>query len=65
MKKGENYKCIQDVIMDDEENVLAYIKDKIYPCEVTDCLTDEQGDKLHSWDIDYWDNYFVLVEEDE
>ena len=64
MKKGENYKCIQDVVMDDD-NILAYIEGKIYPCEVTDCLTDEQGDKLHSWDIDYWDNYFVLVEEDE
>lgn len=64
MKRGEKYKCIKTVIMDDDDEV-AYIKGKTYPCEQDGCITDEQGDKVHDWDTSAWDEnlwkrYFIL-----
>ena len=69
MKKGEKYKCIESVVME-HENEFAYIEGKTYPCEQDGCITDEQGDKEHIWDLsnrdpDIWDvnlwkRYFIL-----
>lgn len=58
MKKGEKYKCIKTVVMDD--NSIAYIKGKIYPCEQDNCLTNESGEENHDWNVPYWNNYFTL-----
>ena len=59
MEKGEKYKCIKTVIMDGDDEI-AYIEGKIYPCEQDGCITDEQGDKKHGWDVGYWEGYFIL-----
>lgn len=69
MKKGEKYKCIKTVVMDDGE--IAYIKGKTYPCEQDGCITDEQGDEEHNWDmsdrdseiwdVNLWKRYFILA----
>ena len=60
MKKGEKYKCIKTVVMEDTGDI-DYIEGKTYPCEEDNCLTDEQGDVMHDWNVVYWSNYFVLV----
>ncbi len=59
MKKGEKYKCIKTVLMEDNDEI-AYLEGKTYPCEQDDCITDEQGDKEHDWLVDYWQEYFIL-----
>ena len=48
MRKGEKYKCIKTVVMDGS-NKIAYLEGKTYPCEVTGCLTNEEGDTEHYW----------------
>lgn len=71
MKKGEKYKCIETVVMDDPDGTIAYIKGKIYPCEKDGCITNEQDDKEHVWDlsdrdpeiwdVNLWKRYFILA----
>lgn len=52
IKKGDKFKCIKDVIMDDDPDDIAYYKDKIYTCEKDECITDEQGRINHVWEED-------------
>lgn len=47
VKKGDQYRCIKDVVMDGSGPV-AYIKGKVYESEYENCLTDEQGEKTHT-----------------
>ena len=60
MKKGEKYKCIEDVVM--TNGYVAYIKGKTYLCEQDNCLTNEEGDTEHYWGDTFWNGvqYFVL-----
>ena len=70
MKEGEEYKCIETVVLDDPDGTVAYIKGKTYLCEQDGCLTDEQGKKEHGWtdsdrepilwDVDLWKRHFIL-----
>ena len=47
LKINHSYLCIKGVKM--ENGTIAYKKDKVYKCEVSDSLTDEQGDIYHCW----------------
>ena len=64
IKKGDKFKCIKDVIMDNDPNDIAYTKGKIYISESDKCITDNQGRVSH-----YWNNkskqYFIKLSEKE
>ena len=49
IKAGDKFKCIKDVIMDDDPNDIAYYADNIYVSEKDECITDEQGYAGHKW----------------
>ena len=60
MKKGEKYKCIEDVVM--TNGSVAYIKGKTYLCEQDDCITNEEGNTEHYCGEPFCNGvqYFVL-----
>ena len=64
IKKGDKFKCIKDVIMDNDPNDIAYTKDKIYISERDKCITDNKDYVSH-----YWNNkseqYFIKLSEKE
>ena len=47
--KGDVFECIQHVVMDDGE--VLYRKGKAYASEIDGCITDEQHDERHEWNI--------------
>lgn len=64
IKKGDKFKCIKDVIMDNDPNDIAYTKGKIYISERDECITDNKDYVSH-----YWNNkseqYFIKLSEKE
>lgn len=53
IRKGDKFKCIKDVVMDDYPHETMYFKGNIYSSDNSGCITGENGDKEHSWvDID-------------
>lgn len=65
IKKGQQFKCIKTVIMDDEEDSEAYIQGKTYISDIDGCITNKMGDKHHSWisyGYDLPENYFEPIE---
>jgi hypothetical protein len=65
IKKGDRFLCKETVVMDTED--VAYMAGKKYSSHYDRCITDEQGDKLHSWtnvDDEETLRYFQLVEEE-
>lgn len=50
IKKGDKFKCIRDVIMDNDPNDIAYYAGNIYISELNGCITDERRAKTHCWD---------------
>ena len=63
IKKGDKFKCIKDVIMDDDPKEIAYTSDKIYISEMDECITDNYGSPNHRWS-DCTDEYFIKLSED-
>lgn len=49
IKKGDKFKCIKDVIMDDDPNDIVYHAGGIYISELDGCITDEKRVKTHYW----------------
>lgn len=66
IKKGQQFKCIKTVIMDDEEDSEAYIQGKTYISDIDGCITNKMGDKHHSWISDGYDSFvpYKSVEDD-
>ena len=64
IKKGDKFKCIKDVIMDNDPNDIAYTEGKIYISERDKCITDNKDYVSH-----YWNNkseqYFIKLSEKE
>lgn len=55
---GDQFLCIQDVIMYDDGK-LCYKEGDIYTSECDGCITNLQGDKNHEWDgVEYFNEYF-------
>lgn len=50
IKKGDKFKCIRDVLMDDDSTDIAYYAGNIYISELDGCITDERRVKTHYWD---------------
>ena len=65
IRKGDMFECIKDVVMDNDDNNVAYIKGKTYYSEFDECITDEQHDDKHYWtntdEKDYWWDYFKRI----
>ena len=64
IKKGDKFKCIKDVIMDNDPNDIAYTKGKIYISESDKCITDNQGYVNHCWN-NKSEQYFIKLSEKE
>ena len=65
IKKGDKFKCIKDVIMDNDPNDIAYTKGKIYISESDKCITDNQGYVSHCWNNGREQQYFIKLSEKE
>ena len=50
IKKGDKFKCIRDVLMDDDPTDIAYHAGNLYISEQDGCITDERRVKTHYWD---------------
>lgn len=60
---GYNFLCTKDLVFGAD---VIYQKGKIYRSEVEGCITNEMGEKQHSWiskegDDGYWKTYFRLL----
>lgn len=65
IKKGDRFLCIKEVVMIPTESI-AYRKGKIYTSENDDCITNDKGNKHHSWiDKSELKIYFEKIEETE
>jgi hypothetical protein len=56
IKKGDKFKCIENVKMGDTEEVV-YTEGKQYLSESDDCITNDLGEKRHSWSWNVGDDY--------
>ena len=65
IKKGDKFKCIKDVIMDNDPNDIAYTEGKIYISERDKCITDNQGEINHCWNNKMEQQYFIKLSEKE
>lgn len=64
IRKGDVFECIEHVIMDDGE--VLYRKGKAYASEKDGCITDEQHNENHEWNIqeddeENWWHYFRRI----
>lgn len=65
IKKGDKFRCIKDVIMDDDPDDIAYHAGNIYISEEDGCVTDNDGNTSHIWDtFDNMEDYFIKLSED-
>ena len=64
IKKGDKFKCIKDVIMNDNPEEVAYTLDKIYISEIDGCITDNQGLVYHHWSNKEDNQYFIKLSGD-
>lgn len=64
IKKGDKFKCIKDVIMDNDPDDIAYTKGKIYISESDECITDNQGDVSHGWNNESKQYFIKLLEKE-
>ena len=64
IKKGDKFKCIKDVIMNDDPEEVAYTSDKIYISEIDECITDNQGLVYHHWNNKEANQYFIKLSGD-
>lgn len=62
IKKGDRFKCIKTVIMDNNPNDIAYRKGKFYVSDYDGCITDENEFKGHSWSERKLSEYFIKVD---
>lgn len=64
IKKGDKFKCIKDVIMDDNSKSIAYTSGKIYISELDEYITDNQGIADHHWSDKESEEYFIKLSEE-
>lgn len=62
--KGDVFECIEHVVMDDGK--VAYLKGKAYASLKDGCITDEEHDENHQWNIqeddeENWWHYFKRI----
>lgn len=64
IKKGMLFKCIKRVEMNGNPDDVAYWEGRVYRSDSDDCITDDGGDKYHSWSCNYASQYFVNVDDE-
>lgn len=63
IKKGDRFKCIKTVIMDNNPNDIIYYEGRFYVSDYDGCITDEDGYKHHCWtELDSLE-YFIRVDD--
>ena len=61
IKKGDKFKCIKSVCINDNPNEVAYDKDKIYISEEDGCITDNDKNINHKWHDDWILEFFIKI----
>lgn len=61
IKKGDKFKCIKDVIMDNNPKNIAYTSGKIYISELDGYITDNQNKVNHYWSNEESEQYFIKL----
>lgn len=61
IKKGDKFKCIKPVCINDNLNEIAYDKNQIYISEEDGCITDNEGNINHKWHDDWILDFFIRV----
>lgn len=61
IKKGDKFKCIKPVCINDNPNEIAYDKNQIYVSEEDGCITDNEGNINHKWHDDWILDFFIRV----
>ena len=61
IKKGDKFKCIKSVCINDNPNEVAYDKDKIYISEEDGCITDNDKNINHKWHDDGILEFFIRI----
>ena len=65
IKKGDKFKCIKTVVMNDSGKV-EYLEGVTYISEEDDCITNLSGDKNHIWGLSVeWQRSFERVKEEQ
>ena len=61
IKKGDKFKCIKSVCINNNPNEVAYDKDKIYISEEDGCITDNDKNINHKWHDDWILEFFIRI----
>ena len=61
IKKGDKFKCIKSVCINNNPNEVAYDKDKIYISEEDGCITDNDKNINHKWHDDLILEFFIRI----
>lgn len=61
IKKGDKFKCIRDVIMENNPKDIAYNSGTIYTSDLDDCITDNENNLAHYWISNEVERYFVKM----
>lgn len=61
IKKGDKFKCIRDVIMENNPKDIAYNSGTIYTSDLDDCITDNENNLTHYWISNEVERYFVKM----
>lgn len=61
IKKGDKFKCIKSVCINNNLNEVAYDKDKIYISEEDGCITDNDNNINHKWHDDWILEFFIRI----
>lgn len=65
IKKGDRFRCIKTVIMDNDPNDISYYKGKFYESDLDGCITDEDEFIGHGWSEYDALEYFIRVDRAE
>ena len=63
IKKGDIFKCIKSVCINDNPNEVAYDKGKIYISEEDGCITDNDKNINHKWHDDWILEFFIRIKD--
>ena len=61
IKKGDKFKCIKSVCINNNPNEVAYDKGKIYISEEDGCITDNDKNINHKWHDDWILEFFIRI----
>ena len=63
IKKGDKFKCIKSVCINNNPNEVAYDKGKIYISEEDGCITDNDKNINHKWHDDWILEFFIRIKD--